>query len=165
MTTILTRTLAVLSLASLVASGPAFAQEPPDEIAGPVEARVVKVRDGDTIEVEAYIWPMQSVHVAVRLRGIDAPEKRGRCEAEKRAAAVATERLSELVASGRVTLSGIEGDKYFGRVLASVSTEGTADVAKELLKDGLVVRYGGKARLDWCSELSSIPAPTTRPKG
>ncbi|WAP70646.1 hypothetical protein [Jiella pelagia] len=65
------------------------------EIAGPVAANVVKVRDGDTVEVEAFVWPMQSVHVAVRLRGIDAPEKRGKCEAEKAAAARATARLTE----------------------------------------------------------------------
>ena len=89
----------VLALPALIgcifgfaATGSAFAGDDayPREIAGPVAAHVVKVRDGDTVEVEAFVWPMQSVHVAVRLRGIDAPEKRGKCDGEKAAAARAT---------------------------------------------------------------------------
>lgn len=120
------------------------------EIAGPVAARVVKVRDGDTVEVEAFIWPMQSVHVAVRLRGIDAPEHRGGCGAEKAAAQVATDRLTQLVGGGNVTLTGISGDKYFGRVLASLSASDGSDVSAQLLREGLVVRYEGGKRRDWC---------------
>ncbi|HEY9056595.1 MAG TPA: thermonuclease family protein [Aurantimonas sp.] len=121
------------------------------EIAGPVEARVIKVRDGDTIMVEAFIWPMQSVHVAVRLRGIDAPEHRGGCPAEKAAAQVATDRLKQLLGGGNVTLTGISGDKYFGRVLASLSATDGIDVADRLLREGLVVRYEGGKRRDWCN--------------
>ncbi|EAU42004.1 nuclease [Fulvimarina pelagi HTCC2506] len=142
----------------------ASAEEPPRDIAGPVSAHVVNVRDGDTVEVQAFIWPMQSVHVAVRLRGIDAPEKRGTCDAEKEAAAIATDRLQTLLADGRVTLTDIEGDKYFGRVLADLATVDEPDVAQRLLKDGLVVPYGGKTRRDWCTELSGAPVPTPEPR-
>ena len=141
-----------------------FAEEPPKTIEGPVSAHVVKVRDGDTIEVQAFIWPMQSVHVAVRLRGIDAPEKRGSCDLEKEAAAIATERLKDIVASGKVTLTDIKGDKYFGRVLAKVATEEEPDVAKRLLDDRVVVEYGGDRRPDWCTELSGAPMPTPSPR-
>ncbi|MER0237010.1 thermonuclease family protein [Fulvimarina sp. MAC8] len=154
-----------IALASVFQPSSAFAEEPPRAIDGPVVAHVIKVRDGDTIEVQAFIWPMQSVHVAVRLKGIDAPEKRGSCEAEKQAAAVATERLKKIVASGEITLTEIKGDKYFGRVLAKVSTEGEPDVAKRLLDDGVVVEYGGEARRDWCTELSGTPMPTPSPRG
>ena len=133
----------------------AKAQEPPETIAGPVEARVVKVRDGDTVEVEAFIWPMQSVHVAVRLKGIDAPEKRARCPAEKSAARRATDRLVELVGTGPVYLDGISGDKYFGRVLARLSTRDRPDLAATLLSEGLVGRYDGGRRRDWCAGILS----------
>lgn len=122
------------------------------EIAGPVAANVVKVRDGDTVEVEAFVWPMQSVHVAVRLRGIDAPEKRGKCEAEKAAAARATARLTELVGSGEVRLSDVSGDKYFGRVLAKLSAGENQDLARTLLKEGLVAPYKGGKRRNWCAD-------------
>ncbi|MEN3794037.1 thermonuclease family protein [Fulvimarina sp. MAC3] len=154
----------VFALGCVFPSAIAFAEEPPRSIDGPVSARVVKVRDGDTIEVQAFIWPMQSVHVAVRLKGIDAPEKRGSCAAEKQAAAMATARLEEIVASGEITLTEIKGDKYFGRVLAKVATETEPDVAKRLLDDRLVVEYGGDARRDWCTELSVAPRPSPSPR-
>jgi len=122
------------------------------EIAGPVAADVVKVRDGDTVEVEAHVWPMHSVHVAVRLRGIDAPEKRGHCEAEKAAAARAAARLTELVEGGTVELTEIAGDKYYGRVLARLSVPGHDDLGGTLLEEGLVAPYEGGKRRDWCSD-------------
>ncbi len=139
--------LALGGVTSTAETGDAYLRE----IAGPVEARVIKVRDGDTIMVEAFIWPMQSVHVAVRLRGIDAPEHRGDCPAEKAAAQMATDRLKQLVGGGNVTLTGISGDKYFGRVLASLSASNGGDVADRLLREGLVVRYEGGKRRDWCN--------------
>ena len=120
-------------------------------IAGPIEARVVKVRDGDTVEVEAYIWPMQSVEVAVRLKDIDAPEHRGRCDAEKGAAALATDRLTALIGTGPVYLTAISGDKYFGRVLARLSTRSDNDLGARLLSEGLVARYDGGKRRNWCA--------------
>lgn len=126
-----------------------MAREP--AISGPIAAEVVKVRDGDTVEVSAHIWPQQTVAVAVRLRGIDAPEISGKCAAEKQAAQAARVRLSELLAGGGVTLANVSGDKYFGRVLAEMSAQGTADVGAILLQEGLVAPYGGSKRRDWCA--------------
>ena len=120
-------------------------------ISGPIAAEVVKVRDGDTVEVTAHIWPQQTVAVAVRLRGIDAPEISGKCPAEKEAAQVARARLVALLAGGTVTLANVSGDKYFGRVLAEMSAAGKDDVGAILLREGLVAPYGGKARRDWCN--------------
>ena len=120
-------------------------------ISGPIAAEVVKVRDGDTVEVTAHIWPQQTVAVAVRLRGIDAPEISGKCPAEKEAAQVARARLVALLAGGTVTLANVSGDKYFGRVLAEMSAAGKADVGAILLREGLVAPYGGTARRDWCN--------------
>ena len=140
----------ILVPASAVAGDDAYQRK----IEGPVAANVIKVRDGDTVEVEAYVWPMQSVHVAVRLRGIDAPEKRGKCDGEIAAAARATARLQELVGTKDVYLTEISGDKYFARVLAKLSVKGNADLGKTLLKEGLVAPYQGGKRRDWCSEAS-----------
>ncbi|MCE7028976.1 thermonuclease family protein [Jiella avicenniae] len=144
--------LALIGCATAASPGLAGEAVYPREIAGPVAANVVKVRDGDTVEVEAFVWPMQSVYVAVRLRGIDAPEKRGKCAAEKAAAARATARLQELVGSGEVRLSDISGDKYFGRVLARLSAKGNDDLARTLLKEGLVAPYKGGKRRNWCAD-------------
>ena len=133
---------------------------PPREIAGPVAARVIKVRDGDTVEVEAYIWPQQSVTVAVRLRNVDAPELKGQCEAERASALQARERFAALVGEGPVELRRISGDKYFGRVLADLASATEPDIARRLLREGLVDAYDGGRRRDWCTAVGGLkPAP------
>ena len=142
----------MIALPVLVGVGPGLAGE--RTIAGPIRAEVTKVRDGDTVEVIAHIWPQQTVQVAVRLRGIDTPEKRGKCAVEKEAALQARDRLRELVEGKTIQLIDISGDKYFGRVLASIQTEDTGDVSRQLLEDGLAVRYNGKTKQDWCAHLT-----------
>ena len=39
-------------------------------VKGPVEARVLRIIDGDTIVVRARIWPGQHIKVSVRLAGL-----------------------------------------------------------------------------------------------
>lgn len=152
--------VAVLALAAFVLAQlwpvPARLEtdDPVRRIAGPVLADVVEVRDGDTVEVEAYIWPNHTVRVAVRLRGIDAPEERGKCEAEKRAAARAGERLKAMIGGDRVELRDIEGDKYYGRVVADLGTEREPDLARALLRENLVRPYDGGRRKGWCAGVS-----------
>jgi hypothetical protein len=48
-----------------------------------------------------------------------------------------------------VTLLRIEGDKYFGRVVADVSIV-QEDVSAMLIETGLVRPYQGGARTPWC---------------
>ncbi|WP_294640939.1 thermonuclease family protein [uncultured Aureimonas sp.] len=134
---------------------PTLADEFPREVGGPVLAHVVKVRDGDTIEVEALIWPMQTVRVAVRLRGVDAPELKGPCAAETAAARDARDRLAVLVGEGPIWLTRVSGDKYFGRVLADAATSGEPDLGARLLREGLVNAYDGGRRRDWCATVGA----------
>ncbi len=119
-------------------------------LAGPVQARVVRVVDGDTIAVQAQIWIGQTIEVLVRVRGIDAPERKSRCGREKRMAARATAYVRAMTASGRVVLTDISGGKYFGRVLADVTTTEGNDVAGALLGHKLVRPYQGRKRQGWC---------------
>lgn len=163
-----TRLLTVLPLIVLLATiaPPAGAGDAPREIAGPIEARVIKVRDGDTVEVAAFVWPQQTIEIAVRLRGIDAPELRGACDAERKAAVAARDRLRDLLSSGTVQLHAVAGDKYFGRVLAALSTDGHSDVATTLIAEGLVDPYDGGRRHDWCAALGAeAPAAVSRERG
>ena len=53
---------------------------------GPYDADVLHVVDGDTLVVKARIWLGTAVEIKVRLQGIDAPELRGSCTAERRRA-------------------------------------------------------------------------------
>ena len=117
---------------------------------GPVEAVVVEVLDGDTFLAEALVWPGHTVRVNVRIRGIDAPELRGKCETEKQAAREAKATLARLIAERAVLVSNIGGDKYYGRVVADVADEQGQDVALLLLGLSVVREYAGGARVPFC---------------
>ena len=119
-------------------------------LAGPYTATVERVIDGDTLAVRVPVWIGQELRVLVRVRGIDAPERKSRCAAERRLAKRASAYLVAMVASGPVRLSRISGGKYFGRVLADVTTAEGGDVARRLLGRKLVRPYRGKARAGWC---------------
>lgn len=117
---------------------------------GPVEARVIEVLDGDTFLAEALVWPGHTVTVNVRIRGIDAPEMKGRCDAERAAAIGARDALAGLIAQGGVIISNIAGAKYYGRVLADVATPDGRALDRFLLDRNLVRPYGGGRRKAWC---------------
>lgn len=121
-----------------------------DVLAGPVEARVVRIIDGDTIEADALVWPGHRVRVAVRIRGIDAPELRSRCPEEKAAAQAARDALSLAVGTGDLVLTNIGADKYFGRVVADVATSEGDDIAGRLMSLSMVVAYDGRTRVPFC---------------
>src|SRR5262245_32091859 len=74
---------------------------------GPVEATVIEVLDGDTFLAEAHIWPGQVIEVNVRIRGIDAPEMKSRCETEHLLALRARDALSGILGGSDVKLSNI----------------------------------------------------------
>jgi micrococcal nuclease len=140
-------------LFTLLAAMPAVAETVRDVIEGPVSAEIVRVVDGDTILVDATPWPQQTVEVYVRLRGIDAPELHSKCQEVRVAAAKAQEALEEMLpAIGQVQLTHISGDKYFGRILADITTEDGLNPAADLLRDGYVTRYdGGRKPVSRCA--------------
>jgi micrococcal nuclease len=121
-------------------------------VAGPVRAHLVRVVDGDTIEVLARIWPDHYVETLVRLADIDAPELRGRCAEEIARAERAKARLAVLLNGQRLQLLDVHHGKYAGRVMARVMTEDGQDVAKTLLAEKLVRAYDGGRRAGWCPD-------------
>ena len=135
--------LPVMSMGSM----PAFAGQ---TLAGPYTAMVERVIDGDTLAVRVPVWIGQELTVLVRVRGIDAPERKSRCATERALAKRARAYMATMVAGGPVRLSQISGGKYFGRVLADVTTAEGDDVARRLLSRKLARPYRGKARTGWC---------------
>src|SRR5688500_4618693 len=112
------RILAILG--TTFAAGSAWAAERTqlNRLDGPVAAEVLRVVDGDTIEVRAHIWLGQEVTTLVRLGGVDAPELKGKCESERAAARRAKARIEEKLNGGEVTLRDIRFEKYAGRVMS-----------------------------------------------
>ena len=115
---------------------------------------MIRVIDGDTLEVKAQIWPGLTVETGVRLAGLDAPELRGQCEREKALARKAKARVEELLKPGsRVRLSKIREGKFAGRVVAVVSFQylyAQEALATVLIGEGLARRYKGGRRKGWC---------------
>jgi endonuclease YncB( thermonuclease family) len=117
---------------------------------GPVEANVIAIIDGDTFLAEALVWPGHSVRVNIRIRGIDAPEMKARCDAERTAAIRARDALSLMLAGQPISISNIAGAKYYGRVLADVTAADGTAIAAALLGESLVRSYDGGKRGGWC---------------
>jgi endonuclease YncB( thermonuclease family) len=113
-------------------------------------ATVLYINDGDTFEARVRIWPGMEVTTKVRLRAVDAPEMKYRCEDERVKAAAARDALAVMLRQGSVTITNVGQDKYGGRVDADVATAGTANVADALLAKGLVRSYDGGRRESWC---------------
>lgn len=117
---------------------------------GPVAADVVKVIDGDTLDVMARVWLGQTIHVRVRLDGVDTPELRGRCAGERAQAEEARSWLERQLAGRSIALRQARLGKYAGRVVARVELDDGQDLSVMLLRSGLARPYDGRRRADWC---------------
>ncbi len=132
---------------------PAAAPAIPREVSAarglhPVE--VLRVLDGDTFEARVNLWPGLDITTRVRLRGIDAPELKARCNDERVKAEAARDALRSILNQGEVGISNVTLDKYGGRVVASASTRATPDISSVLLSVGAARRYSGGHRDGWC---------------
>ncbi len=119
-----------------------------DPTPGPINARVVSVYDGDTLTVDANPWPGLTARTKVRVAGVDTPEIRGKCQAEKDQAIRARDFVRSTVGA-TVQLTNIRHGKYAGRVIAVVW------VNEQKLSDLLIVEnlgrpYHGGRREGWC---------------
>ena len=118
---------------------------------GPVRAQVVRVLDGDTFDASARIWLGQAIEIRVRIMGIDAPELRARCAAERERAEAARDFLARRIEGNEVKLTSVRYDKYGGRVDAAVADE-RGDIARAMLKARLARSYEGGRRASWCGD-------------
>ncbi len=142
--------LAGAALAAAIAFSPRSGAAPREVLPGPVPAELVRVVDGDTVLVNARIWLGQRVTVSVRLAGIDAPELRGRCDAERAQARRARDFLIRRLEPGGIALADIHYGKYAGRVVARLLDNNGADLGAALLAAGLARPYAGRRRQSWC---------------
>jgi endonuclease YncB( thermonuclease family) len=133
---------------------PAIVSEEPSSpvssLTGRYAVDVVRVVDGDTFEARVHVWPGFELTTRVRLRSIDAPELKARCEAERIGAQAARDALRDILNERDVSIWSIGPDKYFGRVVAEVSTRRTADVSAAMLNRGVARSYAGGHRDGWC---------------
>lgn len=118
---------------------------------------VTSFRDGDTFVVNINDWPaVIGERIPVRIEGIQAPERRSRCDTEaekareRQLAADARIYLVErLRGADEIELRNIERGSFY-RIIAEVWADGE-DIGEEMLAEGHALPYvegqGGKA---WC---------------
>jgi endonuclease YncB( thermonuclease family) len=114
----------------------------------PVE--VLRTVDGDTFDARVALWPGLGLNTRVRLRGIDAPERHGNCDAELQKAEASTRALRAMLADGGVAIYNIGPDKYGGRVVADVATRTAPNVSSALVAAGHARVYISGRRGSWC---------------
>lgn len=115
--------------------------------------------DGDTCKVTIPgLPPVVGREIPIRFRGIDTPEIRGECAAEKSRALLARDRLNEVMQqAGTIALRNVERGRYF-RLVADVYADGV-DVAGLMLREGHARPYSGRGRRpDWCAP-AAAPSP------
>lgn len=115
------------------------------------EAKVISVTDGDTVKVVVEVWASQSLTTAIRLRGVDTPEIKGKCAGERELAAKGKARVAGLLPAGTtVTLTQLGPDKYHGRHVAAIVLRDGTNVAALLIAEGLARPYDGGKKSSWC---------------
>jgi endonuclease YncB( thermonuclease family) len=126
---------ALIITSALIVASPALAIEVCGS--GP---RITCVVDGDTVWIEG---------IKYRFEEIDTPEKDGlaKCPQEALQAAVATERLAEILTAYPFTIEPSGMDRY-GRVLARFNI-GKTTAGEMLIAEGLAKPWRGRTA-DWC---------------
>ena len=114
-------------------------------------SEVTSIYDADTFRVDIRQWPaVVGSRIAVRVKGIDAPEMQGKCEREKELARKAKQTTVAMLRAGKkIELRNLQRDKYF-RLLADVYVDGKS-LAATLQQAGLVYPYNGGTKKSWCN--------------
>jgi len=120
--------------------------------------------DGDTITFDIPdVHPIIGNDIRVRVRGIDTPEMKAKCQVAQDKARQAKKLVKSLLRSAKqINLHKVDRGKYF-RIIADVEFDGK-DLAAILVKNGLAVDgyYGGKKTHDWCAESESLASKILR---
>lgn len=112
------------------------------------KGKVVKVYDGDSITVASKIFDSKKIYrFSVRLKGIDAPEIRGKTQEEKNAAIISRNALREKVMGEIVLLEDVKKEKY-GRLLANIYCNNT-NVNEWMLINNFAIPYDGGKKKDF----------------
>ena len=143
-----------LLLALLFVPAIAVSQTPKEPVGVTYDAQIIRVSDGDTIVIAAsFLPPPLKPELAVRIYGVDTPEKghRAQCPQEDARGKAATEFTKGAVAASQkrqVTLYA--WDKFGGRVLGDIILDGRS-LRQGLIANGFAREYYGEAKTSWCN--------------
>ncbi len=112
---------------------------------------VTSVFDGDSFRANLKGFPaIVGKDMSIRINGVDTPELRGKCQAEKELARTAKKfTVERLRAAKNITLKNIRRGKYF-RLIADVFIDDIS-LGEQLIKHGHAVKYFGQTKPNWCT--------------
>lgn len=125
------------------------------------ECRIIKVYDGDTINIGFLIDNTTPFICSLRLDGIDAPEitlKNGTSKTEKETGLMVRDYIVQLLKDQPTYCILTKNDKYGGRILGDILYgKKQINLSKHLLELGMVKEYHGQKKEKWTnSELNAI---------
>jgi len=140
-----------IALALVMMATPVLAQKAPVGVT--YDATIVRASDGDTVVIAApYLPAPLKPEIAVRIYGVDTPEKsfRAKCESEKVRGEQSSEFTKLLISSTKKHQVVLYGwDKFGGRVLGDLILDGMS-LRNLLIKNGFAREYFGEAKTSWC---------------
>lgn len=124
-------------------------------VAQSTEYKIIRVLDGDTVEIAAPFLPKElKQSLLLRMAGIDTPEIGGKakCLLENKLAQQAKELIQNEVAKAKqVNVILIKWDKYGGRVLGKIFVDGK-NLSDIMIANKLAYVYNGKKKQNWCDK-------------
>ena len=110
--------------------------------------KVLRVVEGDTIDVNIDLGFNIWHRGRVRMAGIDTPESRTRNLEEKKLGLASKARLKELLKGQKVSIQCTKEKGKFGRILADVMV-GDTNINKQLIDEGHAREYQGGKKIPW----------------
>ncbi len=144
----------LILITALIVSASAMAQKKQPEMKV-YDFPVTRVIDGDTVEFAAPFLPAPlKPKLAVRVFGVDTPEKgfRAKCESEAKRGADATAFTKKVITESKTArVAIIDWDKFGGRVLGDIILDNNVSLRGLLIQNGFAREYYGEAKQSWCN--------------
>lgn len=144
----------LILITALTVSASALAQKKQPEMKV-YDFPVTRVVDGDTVEFAAPFLPAPlKPKLAVRVFGVDTPEKgfRAKCESEAKRGADATAFTKKVISESKTArVAIIDWDKFGGRVLGDIILDNNVSLRALLIQNGFAREYYGEAKQSWCN--------------
>lgn len=114
---------------------------------------ITRIIDGDTVAFQApFLPPPLKQELAVRVFGVDTPEKghRAKCPQEAQRGEMASAFTKQQIAQAqRRQVILMDWDKFGGRVLGDILLDGRS-LRQMLIQNGFAREYYGEAKQSWC---------------
>jgi micrococcal nuclease len=108
-------------------------------------ASVLKVIDGDTIEVDFDLgFGVWLRNQRIRLDGIDTPESRTSDKEEKVRGTLSKEKLKEILGKDIQITTKIDPNEKYGRILGVLMNKDGVNVNQWLIENNYAVKYSGE---------------------